>query len=171
MKGYVQVYTGDGKGKTSAALGLVVRACGAGLRVYMGQFIKRGLYSEIRTLRDRFPDVRVEQYGRGRFIRGRPDERDVQAARSGYEKLLQAIRGGNYDLVIADEIGSAVTSGILEEEDVLALLKERPAHVELVLTGRGVGRRVKARADLVTEMRNVKHYGDAGVKARKGIEM
>jgi len=171
MKGYVQVYTGDGKGKTSAALGLVVRACGAGLRVYMGQFIKRGLYGEIRTLRDRFPDVRVEQYGRGRFIRKKPDAKDMQASRRGYEKLRQAMHSGEYDIVIADEIGSAVTTGILGEEDVLALMEERPANVELVLTGRGIGRRVKARADLVTEMRNVKHYGDSEVKARKGIEM
>ena len=111
VKGYVQVYTGDGKGKSSAALGVVVRACGAGLRVYMGQFIKRGLFSEIRTLRDRFPDVRVEQYGRGRFIRSRPDARDVQAARGGYKKLRNAMACGDYDIVIADEIGPAVTAG------------------------------------------------------------
>jgi cob(I)alamin adenosyltransferase len=170
MKGYIQVYTGDGKCKTTAALGLAVRAVGAGLRVYLGQFIKRGEFSEIRILRERFPEVTVEQFGCGGFIRGKPTPEDCAAARRGLECLRAALRGGQYDLVIADEANTAVGAGVLTEDELLALAAGKPAAVELVFTGRGAGTRLQDRADLVTEMRCVKHYYAAGVPARPGIE-
>lgn len=170
MKGYVQVYTGDGKCKTTAALGLLVRAVGAGLRVYMGQFIKSGESSETKLLRERFPDVTVELYGQGGFVRGTPSSGDLACARRGLEALAAALRSGRYDVVIADEINGAVLAGLITEQDVLALMEARPDPVELVLTGRGAGAGVMERADLVTEMRCIRHYYNAGVKARKGIE-
>jgi cob(I)alamin adenosyltransferase len=170
MKGYIQVYTGNGKCKTTAALGLVLRAVGAGLRVYLGQFLKKGDYSEIRILRARFPEVTVDQYGSGRFIRGRPAVEEIEDAHRGLHCLSVAMRGGQYDVIIADEANTAVGAGLLTEEDLLTLMNEKPDTVELILTGRGAGAGVVARADLVTEMKGVKHYFDAGVPGRPGIE-
>jgi len=170
-KGYVQVYTGDGKCKTTAALGLAVRAVGAGLRVYFGQFIKGCDYSEIKVLRERFPEVKVDQYGSGRFVRGTPPVEEVALAMKGLEALREAMRSGKYDVVIADEANTAVGVGLFTEADLLALMDAKPESVELVLTGRGAGKRVCERADLVTEMKCGKHYYDAGVHGRPGIEL
>jgi cob(I)alamin adenosyltransferase len=170
MKGYIQVYTGDGKGKTTAALGLAVRALGAGLRVYIGQFIKSGDYSEIKLLRARFPEIALQQFGSGRFIRRAPTPAEIQAAREGLQRLRVAMCSGRYDVVIADEANSAVKAGLFTEEDLLGLMDAKPENVELVLTGRGAGAKVQARADLVTEMTCVKHYFKAGVPGRPGIE-
>jgi len=170
MKGYVQVYTGDGKGKTTASLGLSIRAAGAGLRVYIAQFIKSGEYSEIKALK-RFDDlITVEQFGLGRFIKGRPSDDDIQAGAAGIAKIKQVFAGGSYDLVVAEEGNTAAACGLFPVETLLELIALRPENVELVLTGRGADPRVVARADLVTEMRAVKHYYDQGVVARDGIE-
>lgn len=170
MRGYLQVYTGTGKGKTTAALGLALRASGAGLNVYVGQFIKKGRFSEIRALEKFSCSVTVEQYGRGCFIKGKPSSADVRSARSGLSKLRDAMLNGEYDVVVADELNAAVRAGILDIEDVLQLADDRPQHVELVITGRGAHRRLLERADLVTDMRCLKHYHAAGARARKGIE-
>lgn len=170
MQGYVQVYTGDGKGKTTAALGLILRAAGAGLRIYLGQFIKKGRFSEIRTLADRFPDVTIEQYGRGRFVRGAPSPEDIAAAREGLDRLRRAMLDKAYDIVIADEINTAVDIGLFPVADLLMLLEDRPPEVELVLTGRHAPPALIERADLVTDMTCIKHYHAAGTAARPGIE-
>ncbi len=170
MKGYTQVYTGSGKGKTTAALGLALRAAGAGLKVYFGQFIKKGNYSEIRALRKLAGSVTVRQCGRGCFIRGKPSSRDIVTAMHGFEELRAAIAGGGYDVVIADELSPAVSAGLVALDEVLRLVDEKPESVELVITGRGAHPRLVKRADLVTDMRCVKHYMDAGVRCRKGIE-
>lgn len=170
MKGYTQVYTGDGKCKTTAALGLIVRAVGAGLRVYLGQFIKGAEYSEIKLLRARFPEVTLEQYGAGRFIRNRPSPEDILAGREGLARLRAALCSGSYDIVIADEANTAMAVGLFTEQELLDLLADKPDSVELILTGRGAGARVRERADLVTEMKCIKHYFDAGVAGRPGIE-
>jgi cob(I)alamin adenosyltransferase len=170
MQGFVQVYTGDGKGKTTAALGLALRAAGAGFKVYIGQFIKNADYSEL-TILHRLADViTVEQYGRGCFLLTEPDPADIDAARRGLAALRAAMASGAFDLVIADEILVAFALGLLGEDDLLAILAGRPGSVELVLTGRGAPASIIARADLVTEMQSVKHYYDQGVLARKGIE-
>lgn len=169
--GQFQVYTGDGKGKTTAALGLALRARGAGLRVYVGQFIKRGAFSEIAPLRRL--GVAVEQYGSGHgLLIGRaPDTDDLACARAGCEQLATALDSGDYDVVIADEINCALTCGLLAEGDLLALIERRPEGVELVFTGRGACEAVLEKADLITEMRAVKHYyRDKGLPARTGIE-
>lgn len=170
MKGYVQVYTGDGKCKTTAALGLTLRAVGAGLRIYIGQFIKGRDYSEIRLLKERFPEVTVEQYGAGKFIRGTPAAGEVAAARAGLASLAAALRSGQYDIVIADEACTAAMAGLVTDEDLLALMRDKPGSVELVLTGRGATPAIQARADLVTDMHCIKHYYHQGVRGRRGIE-
>ena len=170
MQGFVQIYTGDGKGKTTAALGLVLRAAGAGLRVYFGQFIKNADYSEIKALA-RFADcITVRQFGRGCFLLTEPAPEDRAAARRALEGLSEALTSGDYDLVIADEANVAVALGLIEANDLVSLIDRRPEQVELVLTGRGAPEAVLARADLVTEMRCVRHYYDRGVLARPGIE-
>ena len=170
MQGFVQVYTGDGKGKTTAALGLALRAAGAGLRVYFGQFIKNADYSEIKALA-RFADcITVRQFGRGCFLLTEPAPEDRAAARRALDAIGLALVSGDYDLVIADEANVAVALGLIEANDLVSLIDRRPEQVELVLTGRGAPEAVLARADLVTEMRCVRHYYDRGVLARQGIE-
>lgn len=169
-QGYVQVYTGDGKGKTTAALGLAVRAAGAGLRVFIGQFVKGMEYSEIKALA-RFGDlVMVRQYGRGCFIRGKPEEADIRAAALGLEEVRQAFSTGEFKVVILDEANIATYFKLFSVDDLLALIDVKPAPIELVITGRNADRRVIERADLVTEMREIRHYYARGIEARAGIE-
>lgn len=170
MKGYIQVYTGNGKGKTTAALGLAIRAAGAGLKVFIAQFIKMGEYSEIKALK-RFKDlITVEQFGSGRFIKGTPSASDIEAARKGVEKIKAAFRSGQHNVVIMEEANVAAGLGVLSVEDILKIMDEKPKDVELVITGRGADSRIIEKADLVTEMKEVKHYFQKGVKARIGIE-
>jgi len=170
MQGYVQVYTGDGKGKTTAALGLALRSAGAGLKVFIGQFIKNAPYSEIKAL-ERFSDlITVEQYGRGCFIRGNPEQADIDLARQALVSIGQALTSGRYDVVIADEANVAYGCKLVSEADLVSLVAARPPQVELVLTGRNAPAAVIDMADLVTEMKPVKHYYEKGIMARKGIE-
>ena len=170
MEGYIQVYTGNGKGKTTAALGLAIRAAGAGLKVYIAQFIKMGEYSEIKALK-RFNDlITVEQFGTGRFIKGKPSPSDIEAARKGLEKIKSVFMLYQYNVVIMEEANVAVGLGLLSVEDLLEIMIEKPKDVELVITGRGADSRIIEKADLVTEMKEVKHYYQKGVKSRIGIE-
>ncbi|MEN6333620.1 MAG: cob(I)yrinic acid a,c-diamide adenosyltransferase [Phycisphaerales bacterium] len=170
-RGYVHVYTGNGKGKTTAAIGLAIRAAGAGLRVFFAQFIKGLAYSEIEAL-GRFDDrITVEQFGRGCFIRGEPDAADVQAACDGLTRIAGVIRGGEYDLVVLDEAIVAAQCRLFSVERLLELIAEKPQRVELVFTGRYACQALREKADLVTEMQEVKHYYRQGVESRRGIEM
>jgi cob(I)alamin adenosyltransferase len=169
-RGYVQVYTGDGKGKTTAALGLALRAAGAGLRVFIAQFAKAMPYSELKAL-ERFDDlITVKQYGRRCFIHEKPEQADVNAARNGYRESREALGSGEYDLVILDEANIAVHFNLFSEEELLDLIDAKPENVELVITGRKAPKSLVERADLVTEMKEIKHYYEKGVEARKGIE-
>ncbi len=169
-RGYIQIYTGDGKGKTTAALGLALRAAGAGLKVYIAQFIKSGDYSEIKALKVLAEHITVEQFGLGRFIRGKPSAEDVEAARKGLLAIRAALNSGAYAVVIMEEGNVAAACGLFPVDEILAVMADKPAAVELVITGRGADPRVIAKADLVTEMRAVKHYYQDGVAARVGIE-
>jgi len=170
MKGYVQVYTGNGKGKTTAALGLSVRAAGAGLKVFIGQFVKLGEYSEIKALK-RFSDlITLEQFGAGPFIRKIPSDDDIKAARLGLERVMGGLSSSQYDVVILVEANVAVTCNLITEQDLVEIIDKKPQHVELIITGRSVGPRIVDKADLVTEMKTVKHYFDQGQNARTGIE-
>jgi cob(I)alamin adenosyltransferase len=170
MKGYVQVYTGNGKGKTTAALGLALRAAGAGLRVFIAQFLKGGDYSEIRALRRLEENITVKQYGRGVFINGKPADEDVLAARQGLAEARERMASGEYDVVILDEANVAALLGLVTVGDLLDFIGIKPYDVELVITGRSADPLVMKRADLVTEMTEVKHYYRDGVQAREGIE-
>jgi len=170
MKGYIQIYTGNGKGKTTAALGLAIRTMGAGGNVFIGQFLKSGDYSEIKALKKIADQITVEQYGLGRFVKGQPSKEDIKAGMEGYKRVAQVIEKGEYDLVILDEGNVAVSCNIFSEQDLLDLFEKKPDHVELVVTGRGATRAVMEKADLVSEMENIKHYFQKGVQARVGIE-
>ncbi len=169
MKGYIQVYTGNGKGKTTASLGLAIRAAGAGFNVYIIQFLKKGDYSEIKAL-SKFKNIHVEQYGLGKFVKGKPSEEDIAAGHKGYLKLCDILNKGEYDVVIAEEGNVALTCGLISEKELLALMEMKPDHVELVITGRGATPSIIEKADLVTEMKEIKHYYKNGVTARVGIE-
>ncbi|PIP35593.1 MAG: cob(I)yrinic acid a,c-diamide adenosyltransferase [Desulfobacterales bacterium CG07_land_8_20_14_0_80_52_14] len=170
MRGYVQVYTGNGKGKTTAALGLALRAVGAGLKVFIGQFIKLGEYSEIKALR-RFSDqIQVEQFGLGRFLKGRPSPENIAAARKGLARIREVMASGQYQLIILEEANVAAKLGLITVQDILDIIEAKPDDVELVITGRHASRRIIDAADLVTEMKSIKHYFDKGVEARLGIE-
>jgi cob(I)alamin adenosyltransferase len=169
-KGYTQVYTGNGKGKTTAAIGLSIRAAGAGLRVYIAQFIKMGEYSEIIALR-RFSDlITVEQFGLGRFTNGKPLTEDIEAARKGLEKVKSIMKSNEYKVIILEEANVAVKYGLLQVEELVELILNKSFETELVITGRGASARIIEKADLVTEMKSVKHYYQKGVPARIGIE-
>ncbi len=170
MKGYVQVYTGDGKGKTTAAIGLAVRAVGAGLKVFIGQFVKGMEYSELKALERFAPQLLVRQYGRKSFVHNKPTDEDFRLAREGYEDIRRAINSQQYDVVILDEANIAVYFSLLTVDDLLALIDGKPDAVELVFTGRKADPRLLERADLVTEMKEVKHYYQKGIVARDGIE-
>jgi cob(I)alamin adenosyltransferase len=169
-QGYVHVYTGDGKGKTTAAIGLAVRAAGAGLQVFIAQFMKRGDYSEIAGLRPLADHITVEQFGTGRFVRGAPDAEDLAAARAGLARVAAVFAAGAHELVVLDEANVAAATGVVPTAELMALLELRPAATEVVLTGRSAPAELLERADLITEMRAVRHYFQAGVAAREGIE-
>ena len=169
-KGYVHILTGNGKGKTTAALGLSIRAAGAGMKVYFAQFIKQGDYSEIRALR-RFADqITVRQFGLDRFTDHNPESKDIQAARSGLEQVKKIMATEHYDLMILDEANVAVKFGLLVVHDLINLITHKPYELELVITGRYASPRVIDMADIVTEMKLIKHYYLKGVEARVGIE-
>lgn len=169
-KGYIEVYTGNGKGKTTAAFGVAVRMLGAGYRVYIGQFLKKGLYSEIKGFAKWGDAICITQYGSGEFIRNNPEANDRKLAENGLIECREAMLSGKYDLIVLDEINVALYMGILPLNDVLRLIKDKPEGVEMILTGRNAPIEIVSAADLVTEMVEIKHYYKAGVKARIGIE-
>jgi cob(I)alamin adenosyltransferase len=171
-KGLVQVYTGNGKGKTTASLGLALRAVGRGLRVCMIQFIKGGgKYGEHLAALKLAPLLTIHQTGRDCWIfKDNLDPEDVRIAQEALALASKMLTGGEYDLLILDEINGAAWFGLIAVNDILQLIKEKPADVELVLTGRSADERVIAAADLVTEMCEIKHYYQQGVQARMGIE-
>jgi len=169
-RGYVEVYTGNGKGKTTAAFGVALRMLGAGYRVYIGQFLKKGLYSEIKGFSKWGNSIHIEQFGSGKFIVEDTETNDRELAEKGLKKCRDAILSGRYDLVVLDEVNIALSMNILPLNNVLAIIKDKPETVELILTGRNAPKEILSAADLVTEMVAVKHYYNAGVKARIGIE-
>jgi cob(I)alamin adenosyltransferase len=169
-KGYIHVYTGNGKGKTTAAFGLALRAAGNNMRVFIAQFVKGMKYSEINSLEKLKENITVKQFGRGCFIKTRPGIKDMSCAKKGYEEIKKIVRSGDYDVVILDEINIALYFKLLSLSDVLDLMQEKALHVELILTGRKAEKEIIEQADLVTEMKEVKHYYTKGVLARDGIE-
>jgi len=171
-KGYIQVYTGNGKGKTTAALGLSLRAAGHGLRTVIIQFMKGWIdYGELKGVEMLSPYVEIHQAGRDTFVnRNDPDPEDVRLAREGLDLAKQTILGKRADIVVLDEVNCAIDFGLLPVEEVLDLLRGRPEGMEILLTGRGAPPEVLDMADLITEMREVRHYYAKGVDARVGVE-
>lgn len=170
-RGYIQLYTGEGKGKTTAALGQALRALGKGLSVYLIQFMKGEMsYGEILAA-NMLPGFKLVQYGRKDFINpASPDPEDLELAQKGLLHAREVILSGKYDLVILDEINLAAAWKFIDLPDLLTLLKNRPPEVEIILTGRHAPSELISLADLATEMREIKHYFRQGVPAREGIE-
>ncbi|PLX94036.1 MAG: cob(I)yrinic acid a,c-diamide adenosyltransferase [Desulfuromonas sp.] len=171
-KGLVQIYTGNGKGKTTASLGLAFRASGHGMRVYVMQFMKgQTVYGELEAAAQISLDLTIEQVGRDTFVsKENPDPVDAAMAQAAFERAQELVTGGDYDLVVLDELNCAVDFGLVPVDDVKALIKAKAPHTELVMTGRGAHPEIIELADLVTEMREVKHYYNSGQPARQGIE-
>lgn len=169
-RGFVHVYTGNGKGKTTAAIGLAVRAAGGGLRVFMAQFLKAAKCSELRSLARLGRCITVRQFGSGRFVKECPSRKDIEFAAKGLDASRKAVLSGKYDLVILDELCCAISLKIIDIRLVQMLLAGKPKEVEIVLTGRNAPPAIIKMADLVTEMKEVRHYYSSGVVARRGIE-
>jgi cob(I)alamin adenosyltransferase len=165
----IQVYTGNGKGKTTAALGLTLRAAGAGKKVYICQFLKGKYYGELRSLK-KFKDIKVEQFGAKCFIRRLPRQEDIKLAQSGLRAAKKAILEKKYSLVVLDEINVALKLKLIGLKDVLGLIKCLPKKKELILTGRSAHPKIIKAADLVSEIKEIKHYFKNGIYARRGIE-
>lgn len=168
--GYVHCYTGDGKGKTTAALGLAVRAAGAGKRVFIAHFVKGMRYHEHKTLESLANLITYRLYGRSCFIDRQPEEEDIRLAGEGFADCQRQIHSGLYDVVILDEITVALYFGLIDLDELLEVIRTRPRQMEMVLTGRGAPDKLMAACDLVTEMREVRHYYQKGVLARDGID-
>jgi cob(I)alamin adenosyltransferase len=171
-KGMVQVYTGNGKGKTTAALGLCLRAAGHGYRSHIIQFMKGQIHYGELTAVKRFEGlIALTQGGRDSFVsKAHPDEEDVRLARAALQLAREVMAAGGIDILVLDEVNVALDFGLIELASVLDLIAARPENMELVLTGRNAPAEIIARADLVTEMRELKHYWNKGVAGRRGVE-
>ncbi len=169
-KGYIHIYTGPGKGKTTAALGLGLRAAGAGLKVHMIQFMKGRRYSELDAI-EKIPNFTISQHGRDEFVsKENPEKVDIDLAQKGFAKAREIIKNGKYDMVILDEINVAIDYNLVPLDDLLNLIEEKPEKLELILTGRYAHPELVKIADLVTEMLEIKHPYQNGVQARKGVD-
>lgn len=169
-KGYIHVYTGPGKGKTTASLGLGLRAVGAGMKVHMVQFMKGRRYSEIDAIED-IQNFTVSQHGRDEFVnKDNPEQVDIDMAQEGFSYAKDIIKKDEFDLIILDEINVAVDFKLINLDDVLGLINDKPEKLELVLTGRYAHPELVKVADLVTEMLEIKHPYQQGIQARKGVD-
>lgn len=166
---YTQIYTGNGKGKTTCALGLAIRAYGANKKVYIAQFLKKGDFSEIFTIKNFLKGIVLDQFGSGDFILI-PTKKEIYDAEMNFKIVQNHVLSGKFDLVILDELNCAVELGLIKESKVINLIKSKHEKTELVITGRNASENIMNNADLVTEMTEVKHYYNNGVSARKGIE-
>lgn len=169
--GTIQVYTGNGKGKTTAALGQAMRAAGHGLQAIMIQFMKGKInYGELEAAK-KLPGFTIEQYGLSTFVdKDNPSKEDKELAKKGFERAQEVVMSGDYDLVILDEINVAVDYGLVSLSGLLDLIKTKPEHIELILTGRYAAKKIIEIADTVTEMKEKKHHLQKSIQARKGIE-
>jgi len=165
----IQVYTGNGKGKTTSALGLAIRAAGAGHNVYIAQFCKGRLYNEIKTLK-KIKKIKLEQFGRRCFIKKEPEKIDKQLAENGFAKSSKMVLGKKFKVVILDEINIALKYRLISRSRLIELIEKTPTEKELILTGRYAHPEIIKRADLVSRIKEVKHYYNCGKQARKGIE-
>ncbi|MGB9681819.1 MAG: cob(I)yrinic acid a,c-diamide adenosyltransferase [bacterium] len=172
QKGLVEIYTGDGKGKTTAAFGLVLRALGRDKKVIIFQFLKPPvpLSGEVIALKKAYPDLEIIQGGRNRFVIGNPEKEDILLAKELLNKIILAVSSGRYDIIVIDEVFPAYRSGVISIDDIKEIIDKKTPNTELILTGRGAPEEILQEADLITEMRKIRHPYDKGVKAREGIE-
>jgi cob(I)alamin adenosyltransferase len=170
MKGYIHIYTGNGKGKTTAAFGLAMRATGASKKVFIAQFVKGKMYSEIKTVQQHLPSIEIKQYGLGCFIEKDPTPEDISAARNGLEECTRILTSNKYDMIILDEVFIAIFFRLFSVDDLITLIQNKPSQLELIMTGRYAPLEIIDLADLVTEMKEIKHYYNKGIEAREGIE-
>jgi cob(I)alamin adenosyltransferase len=172
-QGFIQIYTGDGKGKTTAALGQAVRAAGSGLKSFIVQFMKNCPYGEINSLKFLRDWITIEQYGNDLFVLERkiPTDNDIMMAKKALSRARKAMVREEYDIFILDEICIALYYNLINLEDIYHFILDKPKHVEIILTGRYCPKELLEMADLVTEMREIKHYYQMGIIARKGIEL
>ena len=170
MKGYVHVYTGNGKGKTTAAMGLALRATGAGKNIYIAQYAKGMHYSELEAIAKYVPNITLKQYGLGCFIFNEPKQADIEAANIGLREVEALITGCEYDVIILDEANIAIFYNLFSANDLITILNKRNPATEIIITGRYACDEIIEYADLVTEMKEIKHYYQQGVQARVGIE-
>jgi cob(I)alamin adenosyltransferase len=169
-KGYIHVYTGPGKGKTTAALGLGLRAAGAGFKVHMIQFMKGRRYSELNSI-EKLSDFTVSQHGRDEFVnKDKPEQIDIDLAKEGFAYAKKLIKSGKYDMIILDEINVAIDYNLIDINDLIKIIENKPDALELVLTGRYAHPEIQRVADYVTEMLEIKHPYQQGVEARKGVD-
>lgn len=168
-KGFIHLYTGNGKGKTTAALGLALRAAGTGKSVFIAQFVKGMHYAELGAMKN-LPQITLKQFGLDCFIVNEPTQADIDVARRGLEEVTAILTNNHCDVLILDEICIALHYNLFTLEEVLSLLQQKPETMEMVLTGRYAPSELIEKADLVTEMKEIKHYYTRGIEARKGIE-
>jgi cob(I)alamin adenosyltransferase len=169
-KGYIHVYTGNGKGKTTSAIGLGLRAAGAGFKVHMLQFMKGRKYSELESI-EKIENFTFSQHGRDEFVnKENPDEIDINLARAGISYAKELINSEKFDMIILDEINVAIDFNLIDFNEIVKLAKNKPEKLELIFTGRFAHVEIQRIADYVTEMLEIKHPYQQGVEARKGID-
>jgi cob(I)alamin adenosyltransferase len=171
-QGFTQIYTGNGKGKSTAAIGQAVRAAGFGLKTYIAQFMKEFPYNELNSLKCLSKWITIEQFGKDEFVYKKelPSEKDMETAHKGLAAAKEKMLNGEYDIIILDEAIVAIYFKLIKTEELIEFIKEKPGNVELILTGRYCPEELIKMADLVTEMKEVKHYYQKGIKSRRGIE-
>lgn len=171
-QGFIQIYTGNGKGKSTAAIGQAVRAAGFGLKTYIAQFMKEYPYNELNSLKHLSEWITIEQFCGDDFVYKKelPGKDEIDKARRGLAKAKSKMLSGKFDMIILDEVCVSIYFGLFSDEEILTFMKQKPEKVELILTGRYCPDNLLEKADLVTEMKEIKHYYQAGVKSRKGIE-
>ncbi|NLJ15027.1 MAG: cob(I)yrinic acid a,c-diamide adenosyltransferase [Ignavibacteria bacterium] len=169
-KGCIHIYTGNGKGKTTAAFGLALRAIGNNKEVFIGQFIKSMIYSEVKAAEKYLPYIEIQQFGKGCLIDRVPEKEDINDAYKGLEKMQNVLQSDNFDVVIFDEVTIPIYFNLLNSNDLLNVLKHKKDRTEIIITGRYAPPELIEIADLVTEMVEVKHYYNQGVLSRKGID-
>jgi cob(I)alamin adenosyltransferase len=170
QKGYIQIYTGNGKGKTTAALGLALRASAYGKKIFIGQFVKGMKYGELESIKKFSDTITLKQFGRDCFIYNDPEPEDIEAARKGWDEVNAILIENNIDILILDEIGIAIHYKLINTQEVIDFIKRKPTEMELIMTGRYIPEELFELADLVTEMKEIKHYYTRDVPAREGIE-
>ncbi len=171
-KGYIQIYTGNGKGKTSAAIGVAVRAAGIGLKTYFVQFMKVFPYSEVESLKKLENFITLEQFGKDDFIfrKEPPNKEEIAETKKGLNSAKEKMLSGNYDIIILDEICVSIYFSLFTTEEILDFMNEKPVNVELILTGRYCPQAIVEKADLVSEIEEIKHYYSQGILSRKGFD-